>query len=259
MIIISRPASLIIEGVENDFVISTGKSVTSRISVPAEISVTAPAPGINTTRNKVSVLDIAEVCLISNVFNIRTTSRKVISTTRSLKRQWQARLGSKMDSILKKSIDNKISLSSYPIDMVRVKVNREEKTQDLISRSVVANEIISLYFETALTDLPLRRMEYSDTEQIILTVDGTKLEEIKVKCPISHSLSRDDLLFRIIRDDYSERPVVLVLQVKEELGTIGYSKLIQINYILSYYDEKLPEEVLAAIIDNTLKREEVQW
>lgn len=257
MIILS-PASVVISS-SGDFSVVTGRAGFFQLDKPANVSVEFLSPAIAVVRKTTFSLDIAEVSIILSDLSIKVTTRQVISTVKPPKRAWQARLGSKMDDILRKTMDNKISLSSYPIDMVRVQITRDPRTQDLISRTIIANEVMPLYFEKAFNELPLRRMEYSDTEQIILTIDGTKLSDIKVKCPISERLNRGDLLFRIIRDDYSERPVVLILQVKEELGTIGYSKLIQIDYVLSYYDEKLPESVIAAVIDSTSKREVVEW
>ncbi len=256
--IISSPASIVISSV-GDFTVLTGQSTIINLTQTANISAIGLDPTINIVRNTVFSVDLTSISINAYALNVKTTVRKVFDIAKPPKRSWQARLGSKVDDILKKSIDNKISLSSYPIDMVRVQVNREHRSQDLISRTIIANEILPIYFEKALDELPLRRMEYADTEKIILTIDGTKLSDIKVRCPISIRLSRDDLLFRIMRDDYSERPVVLVLQVKDEIGTIGYSKLIQIQYILSYYDEKLPSSVIESIIDSTSKREVVQW
>ena len=242
-----------------DFSVITGKAGFFQMDKAADVSIIGITPTVSVIRHKTVILPLAGIDIIPNVFNIRTSIRKLIEKITPVKRSWQARLGTKMDDIYKKSMDNTISLSSYPIDMVRVQVTRDPRTQDLISRTIIASEVMPIFFEEPFTDLPLRRMEYADTENIIMTIDGTKLSDIKVKCPISETLNRGDLLFRIIRDDYSERPVVLILQVKDELGTIGYSKLIQINYVLSYYDEKLPESVISAVIDSTEKREVVQW
>ena len=256
--LVLAPASVIVSSAGN-LVISTGRAAIIEISSAAIISMIALEPHLNANNHNIVLMDVAEVSTIAHPFVLKSTTRKVIVKTPPPQRSWQARLGSKMDSVLKRTLDNAVSLASYPIDMIRVEVKRDPRTQDLISRTVVANEIMPIYFEKPFTELPMRRMEYSDSEQVILTVDGTELKDIRVKCPLSETLNRDDLLFRIIRDDYSERPVILILQVKEELGTIGYSKLIQIDYVLSYYDEKLPESILEAVVESTTKREEVQW
>ncbi len=236
-----------------------GQSDFTQLEV-APISISSPELSIYNVRNASSTIDqIVGIDVSAGELSTRSTVRVITGTTTPVRRAWQARLGAKMDDVLRKTMDNKISLSSYPVDMVRVAVKRDPRTQDLISRTIVANDVMPLYFEKALNELPLRRMEYADTEQVILTIDATKLTEIKVKCPISETLDRGDLLFRVLRDDYSERPIVLILQVKEELGTIGYSKLIQIDYVLSYYDEKLPDSVIASVIDSTSKREVIEW
>jgi len=251
-------ASVVI-GSSGDFIVSTGSAAIILLNTPAELSISAPALTPYVVRNRSISFDIAEFDVEAKTFILKTSTRKVIIKTKPPYRSWQSRLGSKMDKVHMKTMDNIISLSSYPIDMVRVQVEKDERTHDIISRTIIANEVMPVHFEKPLNELPMRRMEYNDSENIIMTVDGTKLEDIRVKCPISETLNRGDLLFRIIRDDYSERPIVLILQVKDELATVGYSKVIQINYILSYYDEKLPESVISAVIDSTEKREEVQW
>lgn len=256
--LILAPAAIII-GKSGDFTVHVGQAGIFQISSPALASAIGLELNINVARHNTIPFDVAEISTFALEFGIKTTERKVIVKTPPPHRAWQARLGSRMDTILKKAIDNKISLSSFPIDMVRVQVNKDPRTHDIISRSVSSYEIMPLYFTQALDELPLRRVEYSDTQQIVLTIDGTKLTDIKVKCPLSQTLNRGDILFRILRDDYSERPIVLVLQVKDELGMIGYSSLLQIDYILSYYDEELPDSILDAVIASTNKREELQW
>lgn len=258
VVLISAPAYVVI-GASGDFTVSTGQAASFNLTKTASVKVVGLDPVIYTVRHKIISAITANISIIGNAFSIRTSIRKVFDTVKPPKRSWQARLGSRMDTIYKKSMDNKISLGSYPVDMIRVEINRDARTQDLISRTITDNRIMPIYFTEPFDKLPLRRMKYADSENIIMTIDGTDLKEIIVKCPVSETLNRDDLLFRVLRDDYSERPVVLVLQVKEELGVIGYSKLLQIDYVLSYYDEKLPESVITAIIDSTEKREELQW
>ena len=143
-----------------DFSIITGNSIQFKLDKTPAVSVNTILPSINVIRNKHIFLPGANLFISSNTFNLKTSIRKLIEKIKPAKRSWQARLGSHMDNIYKKSMDNKISLSAYPIDMVRVKVTRDPRTLDLISRTVISNEVIPIYFEEAFTNLPLRRLEY---------------------------------------------------------------------------------------------------
>jgi hypothetical protein len=242
--------------------IITGKSRLVNLTSPIGVDVDHEDLTIYKVRNRINSFEeaYANIDLILNEISIKTTLRKVFPSFIPPKRDWQARLGSKLDNIFRKTIDNTLSLSGYPIDMIRVKVTKDPRTLDIISRTITEAGILPIYFNTAFENLPLRRMDYDDTEQVIMTLDGTKLtEKIEVNCPLSYKLNREDLLFRILRDDYSERPVVLILQVKDELGTFGYSKLLHTKYILTTYDEKLPTKILEEVVKSTTKREVLKW
>ena len=52
---------------------------------------------------------------------------------------FQARMGSRLDNIKRKVIDNSIRLASNPKDMIRVKTVRDERSSDLVSRTVTAS------------------------------------------------------------------------------------------------------------------------
>ena len=45
---------------------------------------------------------------------------------------FQARLGRKLDNIRKRVLDNNIRLSAHPTDMLRIAVQRDERSHDLI-------------------------------------------------------------------------------------------------------------------------------
>ena len=258
--ILTAPAQIFLNTL--DPTINTSTSIEVSLNDSASVLIELIEPQISTVKHNLIILSgSAEIrsTLILDL-NIKTSSHSRLEDNISLpKRSWQARLGSRLDSVYKKNIDNILSNSGYPLDMLKVKINRDYRTQDLISRTVVNSKVLPIYFERALEDLPLRRLTEEDTGNIILTIDGKQLEDIEVRCPASEVLSRDDLLFRILRDDYSERDLVLVLQVKDELGTFGYSKLITVKYKLSYYDEKLPPKILNNIINISKKRGYLKW
>ena len=55
---------------------------------------------------------------------------------------FQARMGSRLDTIKRKVIDNSIRLASNPTDMIRVRTVRDERSRDLVSRTITESEVL---------------------------------------------------------------------------------------------------------------------
>ena len=184
--------------------------------------------------------------------------RRNIVSKRYQHSAWQARLGNKLDPIKRKILDNQILLTSHPTDMLRVRVTRDERSHDIISRTIISSEVLPIMLPT-MKDIPLRRLQHQDGHTILsmsLLEDDRAFEAY---CPLQVGLERDDLLFRIVKDPYSDSPYFMVLQVKDELGTMSYSSLLYVKYKLSFYDEPLPETVVTKLKEFALKREELTW
>jgi hypothetical protein len=172
---------------------------------------------------------------------------------------WQARLGSKMDAIKAKTHDNLFLLASHPTDMIRIQSKRDPRSGDLSSRTIVARDVLPVILPI-LKDVPLRRFikeGESTTITSLSPLDNKNLFE--AYCPLENNLRRDDLLFRIIRTGESSEPYLMVLQVKDELGTFSYSSLLYMKYKLSYFDEQLPQKIVDTLIEFAEKREELKW
>ena len=173
---------------------------------------------------------------------------------------YQARLGRKIDNILRKVTDNNIRLASQPVDMIRIKVNRDPISQDLISRTVVSTEIVPIIFPT-MEKVPLRRLTREGNEDVLVPNLYQFYEEQywTIYTPAEIRLDEDDLLLRLIYDPYSNEPNILCTQVKESLGTIGYSSFIYFEYKITLYDEELPDQVINIIKQANIKRGELGW
>ena len=89
---------------------------------------------------------------------------------RTNRSSWQARLGMKTDVVKKKIVDNSILLSAHPTDMLRVVSTRDERSGDILSRTIVENEILPVLFP-ALKDIPIRRIERADGQLVLSGVD----------------------------------------------------------------------------------------
>lgn len=173
---------------------------------------------------------------------------------------YQARLGRKLDNILRKVTDNNIRLASQPVDMIRIKVNRDPISQDLISRTVVSTEIIPVIFPT-MEKVPLRRLTREGNEDVLVPNLYQFYEEQywTIYAPAEIRLDEDDILLRLIYDPYSNEPNILCTQVKESKATVGYNSIIYLEYAVTLYDEALPSEIVDIIKDANRKREELGW
>lgn len=194
--------------------------------------------------------------LIGEIYKDRTPdiSKLMRRTT------YQARLGKKMDNIARKIFDNNIRLASQPTDMLRIKVNRDKISQDLLSRTIVSAEIVPIIFPS-MKDVPLRRLIREDGEDILVPNFYQFYDDQfwTIYVPAEIRLDEDDLLIRIIYDPYSEEPNVVVLQVKEILTTLGYNSIVYLSVKVTLYDESLPSEVVSIIKDANKKRVELGW
>lgn len=228
---------------------------------PAHVVLTANSTFIDAQIFERVVPEVVSIYLTAQTPTVDLTVPRIISTERRLRRSaWQARLGARLDPIKRKLLDNNILLSAHPTDMLRIRVNRDSRTQDVLSRTIISSEILPIMLPT-MQDVPMRRLQRDDATKSIVA-SFSMLEDQKpfeAFCPLSGQLQRDDLLFRILKDPYSDLPYIMALQVKDELATFSYSSLLYIRYTLTFYDEALPAAVVAEIMRVSAKREQLKW
>lgn len=195
------------------------------------------------------------------VKNINDNPLKSISGRRMRRTSFQARLGNKLDNITQRVIDNNIRLTSHPTDMLRIQVNRDERSHDLKSRTLKSVEILPIILPV-LKDIPLRHMLRDETDILVPSMYMIANEEyFEVYAPIEVDLNEDDLLVRILTDQSYEinDPYVMVLQVKEVLGTFGYASLVWKKCLCTFYDEQLPGQIINLIKADIKKRNQLGW
>lgn len=183
------------------------------------------------------------------------------SGRRMRRTSFQARLGKKLDRISVKILDNDIRLTSNPTDMLRIEVTRDERSSDLKRRTVKSVEVLPIILPV-LKDIPLRHMLREETDILIPSMYMIANEEyFEIWAPIEVDLNEDDLLIRILNDSSPEinDPYVMVLQVKEVLGTFGYASLVWKKCLCTFYDEALPSQIINVIKENIKKRELLGW
>lgn len=174
---------------------------------------------------------------------------------------YQARLGRKMDNILQKVIDNNMRLSAHPTDMIRIEASRDSRSHDLISRTVTGVEVIPILMPN-MEDIPLRHFIRDNTDTLIPSMFLIDRQEyFELYSPIEAELNEDDLLINILYDTSPsiDNAYVVVFQIKEVLGTFGYSSLIYKKLLCTFYDEALPKQIIDVIKSNIQKREILNW
>ena len=186
-----------------------------------------------------------------------TRQRRMRRTT------FQSRLGRKVDNIALKVLDNNIRLTAHPTDMLRITVDRDPRSRDIISRTVQSTEIMPIILPN-MVDIPLRQLKRegtATTDVMIPSLYSTMMQQdyFEVYAPVECNLTEDDLLIRMLYDSSPnvEEPYIMVLQVKEVLATFGYSSVMWKKVIVTFYDETLPDKIIEIIQDSIKKREKV--
>jgi hypothetical protein len=250
-IYLSPPAPIVHEGLS-----------ISVATTPAAIAFHTTAPNIHQEWYEyVTVEQPAHISIAARPAHVEIYSLRIPRTERRLQHSsWQARLGAKLDPIKRKILDNQILLTSHPTDMLRIRTKRDERTHDVLSRTIISSEVLPVVLPI-MKDVPLRRLQHEDglTTLSMSVMEHQEKNPFEAFCPLAGMLERDDLLFRILKDPYTDSPYFMVLQVKDELGTLAYSSLLYVKYKLSFYDEPLPGSVLDTLAEFAAKREELTW
>lgn len=181
------------------------------------------------------------------------TSRKYKTTS------FQARLGKKLDKITRKVLDDRISLTAHPTDMLRISVKRDSRSGDLLSRTITSSEVVPIIFPN-MKDVPLRQFSTTDDKEVLLPsfYAFSQEQHFDLYAPIAVQVDVDDLLIRFVYNE-DRLPWISVLQVKDILSTVGYNSILYNKLQCTFYDEVLPEKVLTLIRSAIDRRELLGW
>lgn len=185
------------------------------------------------------------------------------SRKRMRRTTFQARLGRKLDRIHREVLDNGLRLSSHPTDMLRISITRDPRSRDIVSRTLESIEVMPIIFPK-IESIPMRHLEgYREGNEVTIpslyTID--QQEYFEIYAPVGSKLKPDDLLIRIIYDDVEcpNDPYVMILQVSEQLATIGYSSIRYYKYFCTYFQEKLPSKIIDTVKEDQIKRTILGW
>lgn len=239
---------------------------TSLLSLPvlnnetdnSEIEDTEIEVGVSSSLGNIGTIDTSNM-----IATIVPTPRKTTNDRyrRMRRSNFQARLGRKLDIINNRIIDNDIRITAHPTDMIRVEAVRDERSGDLISRVIKSTEVMPILLPK-MVDIPLRHLIRENRDVLVPSLYSISQEEyFEVYAPVECDLNEDDLLIRILYDSSPEvsDPYILVLQVKDILGTLGYSSILWKKCVCSLYDEVLPEKVVLTLKECIKKREILNW
>jgi hypothetical protein len=137
-------------------------------------------------------------------------------------------------------------------DCIRLHVRRSYEG-DAVSLICEKADVINAVFPP-LTDVPFRRIKRDkDTRSWQLTSlvgsfeDGEQQKQYTIQTPYEFDVDVDDLIFRIFTDENQEANIIVILQVKELLGTFGHSRLILQKSGCVIATEAMPAEILETV------------
>lgn len=172
-------------------------------------------------------------------------------------RNFQSRLGAKMDKLKRKLIDNSISLSGNTLDFMRI-TSKFSKQGDLESRTIDEIGVIEVVMPPMI-DVPMRRVKNDAGTLSLDSMDVHDLFPFDCYTLNKYNIDKDDLLIRVIQDPEVDRPYVMVLQVKDTMMTLGNQSPIWKTFKAVYYDNQLPAEILTIITQAQTRRVSLGW
>lgn len=183
-------------------------------------------------------------------------------------RDFQARLGMKHDPIRRKLLDNTTELIGAPTDCLRIRVQKNDegdKERTFVERA----DVVSIVFPP-MVDVPYRiiakedatgsrSQQYRLTSLVTATTDDDHQKHYEIIAPHSVGMNIGDLVCRVFQDPEQEFPVVIVTEVSEMLGTVGFSAMVQHKYRCVINMDKLPNEVVGIIAEMAERRLRIRF
>jgi hypothetical protein len=170
-------------------------------------------------------------------------------------RTWQARLGAKLNKISQKLVDNSILLSGTVTDVFRITGNKNS-LGDLNSIVVDNIDVVEIIFP-AMKDIPMWRFGTGGLSK--LSTAAKEIEPFECYAPVSSILSQNDILLKFFEHPTGDEPLILVLQVKDVLGTFGARSIIWQKLHVSYFDEGIPTEIVTWCLQMANRRKVLGW
>jgi hypothetical protein len=176
----------------------------------------------------------------------------------------QSRLGQKQDRLRRLLLDNQIRLIGFISDVIRMKV-RKTYEGDTTSYIIESCDVIQVSFPP-LEDIPYRKIKVDEkthiwqlTSLIGAFEDDMQQKAYTVQIPYNFNVNVNDLLFRIMVDEDQKFPIIIPLQIQENLGTFGAIKLIMTKYKATIPTDNFPQEVVDTIQQMAERRLKIHY
>lgn len=173
-------------------------------------------------------------------------------------RTFQSRLAAKQNAMAQKLSDNAISLLGTLTDVIRIKLNKNH-VGDVNSKIITDIDAVEIMFPP-LRDIPMWRF----TNNGSLSAQSVDIHEDKPQpmigaAPITSKVDQGDVIIKFFDNPMNDKPLVLILQIKDVLGTFGQRSIIFQKVQITYYDEQLEPEVWQWCMDASLRRKILKW
>lgn len=173
-------------------------------------------------------------------------------------RTFQSRLAAKQNVMAQKLSDNATSLLGTLTDVIRIKLNKNH-VGDVNSKIITDIDAVEIIFPP-LKDIPMWRF----TNNGSLSAQSVDIHEEQPQpfigaAPVATKVDQGDILIKFFDNPQNDKPLVLVLQVKDVLGTFGQRSIIYQKIQITYYDEQLEPEVWQWCMDAALRRKILKW
>jgi hypothetical protein len=166
---------------------------------------------------------------------------------------FSARLSSKLNALYRKIFDRKLEYAGVLSDALHIRVEKT-KTLDIASREVTSIDLVNFVFPR-MEDIPMRKItnSFGQTRNSIYAKDR---EPFLLGAPIAASIDVDDLIIKLYDDVSADNiPWVIILQVKDALGTFGDRSLLYQKVQVTYFDENLPQTIIDYVTTMAARRE----
>ncbi len=173
-------------------------------------------------------------------------------------RTFQSRLAAKQNAIAQKLSDNAISWLGTLTDVIRIKLNKNH-VGDVNSKIITAIDAVEIMFPP-LKDIPMWRFTNNGSvSSQSADIHGEDKQPMVGAAPVSSKVDQGDIIIKFFDNPMSDKPMVLILQIKDVLGTFGQRSIIFQKLNISYYDEQLEPEIWQWCMDAATRRKILKW
>ena len=157
-----------------------------------------------------------------------------------------------------KLADNAVSLLGDLTDVIRIRLNKN-RVGDVNSKIVDDIDVAEIIFP-AFKDIPMWRFTSDGglSAQSVDIHDGN-IEPMIGYAPVKSGISQGDIIIKFFENPLNDKPLVLILQIKDMLGTFGQRSIICQKVQITYYDEQLEPEIWQWCMSAANRRKILKW